>query len=192
MRTLKFHQLINLFISLLITVLAGTNTAVAGGIGAGTFAYPSKGQSDEQIQQDKLYCHDWAIKESGYDPNRPPPPPQSYAYAPPPSSSGVFGGGEAGQGGVVRDGARGAALGAIGGAIAGDAGKGAAIGALSGALLGGVKRSSRREEEQRWQQQQYQQQAQQQQAYQQQVSAATDVYRRGYAVCMSSRGYNVQ
>ena len=66
------------------------------------------------------------------------------------------------------------------------------IGALSGALFGGMKRSSRKSEEQRWQEQQrYQAQQQQQQVQQQQQQRSGD-YRRAYSVCMTSRNYKVQ
>jgi hypothetical protein len=190
----SLRSIVSFTIVFTLTFFPGLNSAIAqGGIGAGTYAFPNKGQSKEQIQKDTLYCHNWAVTETGYDPTRPlPPPPPSYATAPPPGSSGYFGSGETGQGGVVRDAAGGAALGAIGGAIAGDAGKGAAIGALAGGLFGGAKRTSRKSEEQRWQQQQQQQQIQQQQAYQQQISQASSGYRRAYSACMSSLDYTVQ
>ena len=168
------------------------NGFAQGGIGAGTFAYPTAGQSPEQTQQDSLACHNWAVAQTGFDPTRNYAPPPSYSTAPPPSSGGYFGSSETGQGGVFRDAAGGAALGAIGGAIAGDAGEGAAIGAAAGALFGGIRRGHRRAEEDAWARQQQQQQMQQQQAYQQQMSARIEDYRRAYAVCMSSRQYAVQ
>ena len=180
------------FIVTLFITLATLNNTHAQGMGAGIFAYPSAGQTQEQAQKDTIECHNWSVTQTGFDPTRNYAPPPSYATATPPGSSGYFGSGETGQGGVVKDAAGGAALGAIGGAIAGDAGKGAAIGALAGGLFGGAKRSSRHSEEQRWQQQQQQQQMQQQQAYQQQIGQLTNNYRRAYAVCMSSRKYTVQ
>ena len=193
MKSFKLHSSVNFLISLCVVLLIGMGSASAGGaIGGGTFAYPTKGQSKEQVQKDKYYCHNWAVLETGYDPSRPPPPPQSYYSAPPPGSSGYFGSGETGEGGVMKDAAGGAALGAIGGAIAGNAGMGAAIGALSGSLFGGAKRSSRKSEEARWREQQYQQQAQQRQAYDQQISQASNGYRSAYALCMSSRNYTVK
>src|SRR5574341_173976 len=93
---------------------------------AEVFAYPKKGQSQEQFEQDQFQCHKWAKGQTGVDPTQP----QQSAAAPPPQ-----------QGGAVRGAAKGAALGAIGGAIAGDAGKGAAIGAGVGAAGGAMKRS---------------------------------------------------
>jgi hypothetical protein len=193
MKSFKLHTSVNFLISLCVVLLIGMGSASAGGgIGGGTYAYPTKGQSKEQVEKDKYYCHNWAVLETGYDPMRPPPPPQSYYSAPPPGSSGYFGSGETGEGGVMKDAAGGAALGAIGGAIAGNAGMGAAIGALSGSLFGGAKRSSRKSEEARWREQQYQQQAQQQQAYDQQIAQAGNGYRSAYAGCMSSRNYTVK
>ena len=182
------------FATISLTLLIGVSaTHAQGGIGAGVIAFPSGGQSEDQIQKDKYYCHNWAVTETGFDPTRQQlPPPPRYASSPPPGSSGYFGSGETGQGGVARDAAGGAALGAIGGAIAGDAGKGAAIGALAGGLFGGVKRSSRHAEEERWRAQQQEQQAMQYQAYQQQVAQIANGYRKAYAVCMSSLTYTVQ
>ena len=164
--------------------------------GSGVFAYPAAGQSVEQQQKDQFECHKWSVAQTGFDPARAPQQ-QNNAYAPSQGSyqSGGaldFGDAETGQGGLVRDGARGAALGAIGGAIAGNAGQGAAIGAAAGALFGGIRRSSRRAEEKRWQEQQAQQaQMQQQQQAQRQQQARND-FNRAYAVCMTSKNYKVQ
>ena len=193
MKHLKLRLISHFFGVLTLAILSGSGSAyAAGGIGAGTFAYPAAGQSQEQIQNDTFYCHNWSVSQTGFDPTRNYAPPPSYAYAPPPGSSGYFGSGETGQGGVMKDAAGGAALGAIGGAIAGDAGKGAAIGAASAALFGGVKRNQRKSEEDAWRRQQQQQQAQQRTAYQQEINMRTDDYRRAYAACMTARNYTVQ
>jgi hypothetical protein len=178
-------------------VIASAPGNVAAQIGGGVYAYPAADQSVEQQKNDQFFCHNWAVQQTGFDPTMVQYAQQSYNYSPPPSSSSSgglldFGSGETGEGGVVMDGARGAGLGALGGAIAGNAGKGAAIGALSGALFGGIKRSSRKSEERRWQEQQrYQAQQQQMQAQQQQQQRSGD-YRRAYSVCMTSRNYKVQ
>jgi hypothetical protein len=192
MNKFNFHSVSYIISIASCIVLIGSSNVYAGGIGAGTIAYPSKGQSQEQTQKDSIDCHNWSVSQAGFDPTRPPPPPRSYNSAPPPKSSGFFGSGETGEGGVMKDAAGGAALGAIGGALTGSVGTGAAIGALAGGLFGGAKRSSRKSEERRWQEQQAQQQAQQQQEHQQQVAQLTDTYRRAYLVCMSSRDYKVQ
>jgi len=182
-------------VSTFIIAIAPGN--VVAQIGAGVFAYPAAGQSAEQQQNDQFFCHNWAVQQTGFDPTRAPQTSSTnYAYAPPPTSSsgGVmdFGDADVGRGGMVRDGARGAATGALFGAIAGDAGQGAAIGAAAGALFGGIRRSSRKAEEQRWQQQQQYQAQQQQQAMAQQNQQLTANYQRAYSVCMTSRDYKVQ
>ncbi len=148
---------------------------------AGVYAYPLKGQTPQQQQRDNAECNQWAIQQSGFNPARPP----SAGYSSPPPSSRGFGSGEVGQGGMVRDAGRGAAMGAIGGAIAGDAGEGAAIGAAAGALFGGVRRANRQYEEQQWY-------AEQQQMAAQQYEAGRSEYTRAYAACMSARNYSVQ
>ena len=191
MKSFKLHSSINFLISSCMVLLIGMGPASAAGIGGGVYAYPTKGQSQEQVGKDKYYCHNWAVIETGYDPTIASRPPAYYS-SPPPGSSGYFGSGETGEGGVVKDAAGGAALGAIGGAIAGNAGAGAAIGALAGSLFGGAKRSSRKSEEARWREHQRQQQYEQQQAYEQQLAQAGNGYRKAYALCMSSLNYTVQ
>ena len=139
---------------------------IAGQASAEVFAYPKKGQSQEQFEQDQFQCHKWAKGQTGVDPTQP----KQSAAAPPPQ-----------QGGAVRGAAKGAALGAIGGAIAGDAGKGAAIGAGVGAAGGAMKRR-----------QQEQQAAQAQQQAQAQAQATRSQYDKAYAVCLEGRGYQVR
>lgn len=189
----------NIIVSALLGGLAAASgIAAAQQSGGGVFAYPDAGQSVEQQQKDQRECHQWAVGQTGFDPgrSRPPTSVQGTYYGSSSSSSvgGLtdFGSGSVGQGGMVADGARGAAFGAMFGAIAGDAGKGAAIGAASGALFGGMKRSSRQAEEERWRQQQ-QAQAQQQLAQaQQQYYLAMDQFRGAYGTCMAARKYRVQ
>ena len=131
-----------------------------------TYVYPGKGQSGEQQKQDEFECYQWARQQTGFDPQQP-------SSAPPQQ--------QARRGGLFRDAARGAAVGAVGGAIAGDAGKGAAIGAASGALIGGFRRRGQR----RQQQQMAQQQASQSQN-------ARGEFDRAYGACLAGRGYTVR
>jgi hypothetical protein len=100
---------------------------VASQVSAEVFAYPKKGQSQQQFEQDQFGCHQWAKGQTGVDPTKP----QQSAAAPPPQ-----------QGGAVRGVAGGAALGAIGG----DAGKGAAIGAGVGAATGLMRQGRRNQQ----------------------------------------------
>ncbi len=130
------------------------------------YVYPSKGQSDQQMEKDKYQCYDWAKDQTGYDPMNPPTI-SSYSSA--------------SQGSVVGGAARGAATGAIIGAIAGDAGKGAAIGAGVGGMTRGIRNRSVRNE---------QEQIAQQQAAR--IAQMRSEYNRAYAVCLEGRGYSVR
>lgn len=135
--------------------------------------YPSKQQSQKQMEKDKYDCYTWAKQQTGFDPMA-----QPTASAPPPGQ-------EAPKGGLVRGAARGALVGVTVGAIAGDAGKGAAIGAASGGLLGGMRRRGQvRQEEQ----------AQEQWAHEQaaQYSQKRNEYNRAYGACLEGKGYTVK
>jgi len=143
-------------------------------LGAELFVYPTKGQSQEQTEQDKSTCYRWAKAQTGFDPMAVPT-----ATAPPPSQ-------QKSTTGAVGGAVAGAATGAIiGGAAKGEAGKGAAIGAITGGLIGGMRR---RKEASRNQQQQ-EQWAQQQAA---QYHHKRNEYNRAYAACLEAKGYTVK
>ena len=130
--------------------------------------FPSKGQSDEQMEQDKYGCYQWAKKETGFDPMEVP----TATEAPPKE--------EPKKGGVVR----GAAVGAAVGGIA-DGSDGAGKGAAAGAVLGGVRRRRQTIDQQQKQDQWAQEQAA---GYQQR----RDTYNRAYSACLESKGYTVK
>jgi len=134
---------------------------------AEVFAYPKKGQTQQQFEKDQFECHKWAKDQTGVDPAKP-----QQATAPPPPQ----------QGGAVKGAARGAAAGALIGAAAGDAGKGAAVGAAVGGVGGRAKQN---------QQNQQAAQASQQQAQSQQQQALAQ-YDKAYGVCLEGRGYQVK
>jgi Glycine-zipper domain len=131
------------------------------------FIYPQRGQSQQQQQQDRFECHQWAVQQTGFDPT------MGAAAAPPPGAPPTTG--------AVRGAARGAAIGAVGGAIGGDAGRGAAIGAGTGAVFGTMRRNN-----------QIRQNEAQQAAHAQQVNQQAGAYNRALAACLSGRGYTVQ
>jgi hypothetical protein len=155
-------------------------------------AYPAKGQSADQAKKDEYECSSWARQRTGFNPSQRPPQVQAYYSDAPRSSGRGFGSGETGQGGVLGDGARGAALGAMGGAIAGNAGKGAAIGALGGAIFGGAKRSSRQQQEADWHAQQQAQLQSEQRRLDQQYQQQRAQYDNAYGLCLEGRGYQVR
>lgn len=137
------------------------------------FAYPTKGQSQEQQEKDKFACYTWSKQQSRFDPMAPPtttaPPPKDKSTGP----------------GMLGGAAIGAGAGAIGGAIlGGKAGTGALLGGGLGGLFGGLtsqnqsnKNKQKRNDWERQQTAQYQQ--------------ARDNYNRAYSACMTGRGYTV-
>ena len=147
-------------------VLAALGIAAGAMAQSKPIAYPAKGQSATQQQQDDGYCYSWAKSNTGIDP-------AAVSSAPPPPSGPAVGGGER-----VGGAARGAAGGAVIGAITGDAGKGAAVGAAAGTMVGG----SRARQNQRNAQANAQAQSQ----------GAIDTYYRAYSACMEGRGYSIK
>ena len=167
--------------TLILGALVVPGSAIAQ---SGIYAYPTKGQSQEQQRQDQNRCHQWSAKQTGFDPNFPPPDVAPHASGSVQTSSGVFGRGAYGEGGGVRDAGKGAGLGAIGGAIAGNPAAGAAIGALSGLFIGRLRRNNEAKEREAWHRQHQQEVAAQRR---QQVAD----WNRAYFTCMTGRGYRV-
>ena len=136
--------------------------------------FPAKGQSNDQMEQDKFSCYTWAKNETGFDPMAPPT-----ATAPPPKK-------EAQEGGVARGAVRGGPWWVLRlGAIAGDAGKGAAIGAAGGGLIGGMRRGDQRAGRNTTSKQWEQDQARQ-------YSQSRNTYNRAYSACFEGKGYTVK
>lgn len=148
-------------IALLVFMLSAAPSAAQNVI-----AYPAKGQSQEQQDRDRFECYNWAVQQTGYNPQAP-----QAGSTPPPAPGGPS---------PFRGAARGAAVGAVGGAIGGDAGKGAAIGAATGGVIAGVRRRDAEMQQSQMQQQQAAASAQQ---------AAG--FNRAMGACLQGRGYSV-
>jgi hypothetical protein len=145
-------------------IIAGISVPVA--FAQDPYVYPTQGQSNKKMEQDKYSCYQWAKGQTGFDPMQAPT-----TTAPPPPT----------KGGALKGAAGGALLGAAVGAIAGDAGTGAAIGAASGGIIGGARRAKSTQEQQQY--------AEQQAAgYEQQRNG----YNRAWGACMEGRGYTVK
>jgi hypothetical protein len=60
-----------LLFAAVIILLVGTAAFYAGAqtaTGRALFAYPMKGQTPEQENADRAACHDWAVAQTGFDP----------------------------------------------------------------------------------------------------------------------------
>ena len=136
--------------------------------------FPSKGQSEDQMEKDKFECYSWAKKQTGFDPMEIPkatePPPQQQAKS----------------GGAVRGAARGALAGAAVGKASGNSGsKGAKYGAGAGAVGGGMKQSGQKQADQKAQEQWEKEQANN-------YMKNRNDYNRAYAACLEGKGYTVK
>ncbi len=134
--------------------------------------FPAQGQSNEQMEQDKYTCYQWAKNETGFDPMEVPK-----ASTPPPEQT-------AKGGGAVK----GAAVGAGAGSLiksGGSRSKGAAYGALAGGLLGGARTQSQRRNDAQASQQWEQEQARE-------YAHKRNTYNRAFSACLESKGYTVR
>ncbi len=142
--------------------------------------YPANGQPPEQLDRDRYECHNWAVKQTGFDPSAPGVPARQRVVVmgppPPPPGSGV---------------AAGAITGAVLGAIVGGpwhSGTGAAVGAVAGAAVGGVAESAQRDAARDAQDRAIAQAQAPSAAWEQRASA----YRRAISACLEGRGYTVK
>lgn len=141
----------------------------------GYYVYPANGQSQDQTEQDKFACYQWAQGQTGFDP----------AQAQAPTGGGGSQSSSSGGGSVAKGAVGGGLVGLGVGALAGSAGKGAAIGALGGGLIGGLSHQDKQKKQAEAANRQQQQAAAQ---YNQGLSE----YNRAYAACLEARGYTVR
>jgi hypothetical protein len=142
------------------------------------FAYPQQGQTPEQTDRDRYDCHEWAVKQSAFDPSAPGVPPHDrvvVASGPPPGTNTAIGA------------VAGAILGAV---IAGprDAGFGAVAGGITGAAIGSTGDAANAQAQNQQIQAVRAQDARQAAALDQKASN----YRRAITACLEGRGYSVK
>jgi outer membrane lipoprotein SlyB len=140
---------------------------------AAVYVYPANGQSDSQLDRDRYECHQWSVKQTGYDPSQVHSASERVevvSAAPPGAST-----------------AAGAVTGAILGAAVSrprNAGGGAIVGAVAGAMVGAAVDENRQERVDRVQERydrRHEQAVQQAQGY-----------RRAITACLEGRGYTVK
>jgi len=142
------------------------------------YAYPQQGQTPEQTDRDRYDCHEWAVKQSGFDPSAPGVPPHDrvlVASGPPPGTNTAIGA------------VAGAILGAV---IAGprDSGFGAVAGGITGAAIGSTGDAANAQAQNQQIQAARAQDARQAAAVDQKASN----YRRAISACLEGRGYTVK
>jgi len=155
------------------------------------YVFPAQGQSEEQMEQDKFSCHQWAVGETNYDPMNPPaaqPAATGAVIEEPLLNCSHYGGG--------RGAVRGAAKGYVGGKVVdGKTSKSTKLGAATGAIKGNQTKKACEQENAQRRQRNEQRRAQ----AEQQAAAAggpppgtADDYTRAYSVCLEAKGYQVK
>jgi outer membrane lipoprotein SlyB len=152
-------------------------------LGQQLFVYPSKGQSNEQLSNDRYECHQWAVKETGFDPTavgETAPPPVVRVPVPENKAAGAT--------------AKGAVAGAIAGAVLGhkDAGENAVLGAVVGSIAGAAVEQSGEADAQEKARAEAQRQAHEIQQSKAERALQRSNYRRAIAACLEGRGYTVK
>jgi hypothetical protein len=138
--------------------------------------YPSKGQTEDQLEKDQYECYKWAKKQTGFDPMKTP----STKSAPPAKEEKVMGtGGSAligGGAGAIIGGVAGGGKGALAGGL---------IGGTGGALVGSARSSDQREREERKRKEWERKEANS-------YAGERNQYNRALGACMEGRGYSVK
>jgi uncharacterized protein YcfJ len=164
-------------------VSAAPDGSVSADVDAGMadseiYVYPAKGQSDSQVDRDRYECHNWAVKQTSFDPSQPrlAPHQQVKVVAMPPDH---------------RDTVNGAVTGAVIGAAVShprDTAQGAVVGAVAGAVIGAASDSSRAQESAQIQTRM----TAAEQAERARLEKQAFEYRRAISACLEGRGYTVK
>jgi hypothetical protein len=142
------------------------------------FVYAARGQSDKQLDRDRYECHNWAVRQSNYNPSDPHLAPHQQVQvvaAPRPG----------------RDTVAGAVSGAVVGAVIGaphDTGEGAVIGAIAGGVMGAASDSARNKEADRINTAN----SAAAQAERARLEKQASDYKRAISACLEGRGYTVK
>jgi hypothetical protein len=142
---------------------------------AKVYFYPSKGQSEEQQDRDRYECHNWGVRQTGFDPSLHLAAGEERGAVVPARSSGQTIG-------------TAAAVGAVIGAIAGgrgDALEGAVVGAMAGTVLGSAAANADAEQAQR-----AERAGAMRADFRYEKQAAE--FRRAMSACLEGRGYSVK
>lgn len=172
-------------IGVALLVSFGSRTVLAAGQ---LYIYPSNGQSEQQLADDRYACHAEAVAHSGFDPTRealaPPPPLEDVVVEVPPNEA---------RGATAKGAVAGAVAGGVIGAAADeDAGPAAAAGAVIGAVIGSSIEQKGAQEARDQASREAAAQMQDQKNRAAEHEARRQNYLRAFTACMQSRGYTVR
>ncbi|HVY63818.1 MAG TPA: hypothetical protein VHH11_03270 [Gammaproteobacteria bacterium] len=163
--------------------LAGALTALPS-MAQDLYVYPAKGQTEQQLSNDRYECHRWAVNETGFDPTdigEAGPPRAVSVPVPENKAAGATG--------------KGAIIGALAGAVLGhgdDKLKNTVIGATVGAAAGGAVEATGEMKAQDQARDEAQQRAQDMQRTKAEKAMRRANYRRALTACLEGRGYTVR
>ena len=149
------------------------------------YVYPSRGQTDQQLADDRYACHRWAVQESGFDPS------QFNEIAPPRTVKVPVPENEA-EGAAAKGAIAGAAAGGIIGAHDGNAGKGAVIGAVVGTIAGAAIEEQGANKAREAAEEEARRQAEDLAQTKAEKALRRSNYRRALMACLEGRGYTVK
>jgi hypothetical protein len=152
------------------------------------FVYPANGQSQSQLAQDRYECHDWARRQSGFDPTSPP----ASVTSAPLSTTRVPVAGNPSAGAMAKGTLAGAVVGGAVGAHNGDALGGAVLGAAVGNIAGGTIEMNGQLRAEREARDRAREIAAQRDAADQALAMRRGDYRRAISACLEGRGYTVR
>lgn len=158
--------------------VAPPDDATATTAEADIYVYPTKGQTEKQLDRDRYECHNWAVAQSHYNPSDSHLAPHQQVRVVEMPAPG-------------RDTAVGAMTGAVIGSTVGgrhDQGEGAVAGAIVGAVIGASSDAKR----QRAANQANEQMSADAQAERARLERQASDYRRAISACLEGRGYTVK
>lgn len=149
------------------------------------YVYPAKGQSDEQLADDRYECHRWAVKESDFDPSQfDDVEPFRTVKVPVPENEA--------EGATQKGAIAGAVTGAVIGAHSGDAAKGAVIGTVIGTIAGAAIEEQGQRDARAQAGEEARRQAEELARTKAEKALRRSNYRRALTACLEGRGYTVR
>jgi len=149
------------------------------------YVYPAKGQTDEQLAEDRYACHRWAVEESGFDPSLfdDVAPPKTVRVPVPKNEA---------EGTTNKGAITGAVLGGVIGSHDGDAAEGAVIGAVLGTMAGAAIEEQGQREAREKAEAEAQREADEIAQNKAELALRKSNYRRALTACLEGRGYTVR
>lgn len=149
------------------------------------YVYPSKGQTDEQLAEDRYSCHRWAANESGFDPSHfdDVAPPRTVKVPIPRNET---------EGAATKGTVTGAVIGGVIGSREGDAAEGAVIGAVLGTVAGAAIEEHGQREAREQAEAEARREADEIAKHKAELALRKSNYRRALTACLEGRGFTVR